>query len=164
MISVQYQKWKLNEYFYINSAPTLFFKRNATFLNPIFPVTLGHRPWPRVMYILSTVVSITIVVDRDLSWCILMLKIQMREALFLKRNATFHAAFLLDKSVFPRWYHLIAIYLYSFNPRSLFHMNKITPFSARSGSLKTPWTLLNMFTRNDIFLNNHRVAENYKKY
>ncbi len=31
---------------------TLFFKRNATFLNPFFPVTLGHWPWPRAMYIL----------------------------------------------------------------------------------------------------------------
>ncbi len=32
---------------------TGFFKRNATFLNPFFPVALGHWPLPRVMYILS---------------------------------------------------------------------------------------------------------------
>ncbi len=32
---------------------TPFFKRNATFLNPFFPVTLGHLPWTLVMYILS---------------------------------------------------------------------------------------------------------------
>ncbi len=32
---------------------TLFFKRNAAFLNPFFTATLGHWPWPQVMYILS---------------------------------------------------------------------------------------------------------------
>ena len=32
---------------------TLFFKRNATFLDQLFSVTQGHWPWPRVMYILS---------------------------------------------------------------------------------------------------------------
>ncbi len=32
---------------------TLFFKRNANFLDPFFLVTLGHWPGPRVMYILS---------------------------------------------------------------------------------------------------------------
>ncbi len=42
------------EYFwYPEYEHTLFFKRNATFLNPFFTVTLGHWPWPRVMYILS---------------------------------------------------------------------------------------------------------------
>ncbi len=36
---------------------TLFFKRNTTFLNPILPLTLGHWPWPWVMYIFLHIVT-----------------------------------------------------------------------------------------------------------
>ena len=40
-------------YLSLESLCTGFFKRDATFLNPTLPVSLGHWPWPRVMYILS---------------------------------------------------------------------------------------------------------------
>ncbi len=50
-ITILYSKFdKFLEIFWF--IHTLFFKRNATFLDPFFPVTLGHWPWPRVMYTL----------------------------------------------------------------------------------------------------------------
>ena len=44
---------------YIKDKYTLFFKRNATFLDPFFPVTLGHWPSPRVMNICQMVLRVT---------------------------------------------------------------------------------------------------------
>ena len=38
---------------------TLFSKRNTTFLNPFFPVTLSHWHWPWVMHILQMVQRVT---------------------------------------------------------------------------------------------------------
>ena len=53
VITIHYGRIFIHKSYNRDLWSTLFFKRNTTFLNPFFLVTLGHWPWPRVMYILS---------------------------------------------------------------------------------------------------------------
>ncbi len=137
--------WVLFIYFWFHTelstcwlvGDTLFFKRNTAFLDPFFPMTMGHWPWPQAMYILSngsesnlqiTPLRYSSRVSRNPNlfeyvsfWAhdktaqIPLQSMQMMHFVWLrvykvylstvfpKRNATFHAAFLLKKSVENWW-------------------------------------------------------------